>query len=518
VFPVELRAALNNDPVTFLLVGDSLFQRAYGRMLRARGFEPADVAEDEALEAAQTRELAGVVLLLRRGAPSALSLFEAIRRARPALPVVVMSYQPTVAEAVKLMQLGAHAYVPVALDATGVAAPSAELLDNLRCIVQLHSQTQAQNQNQRPAAPERGRPLDGNGLVGRSVPMRAVLRDVALVAPTRTTVLILGETGTGKERIAQAIHQGSPRRGASFVAVNCAAISETLLESALFGHEKGAFSGAHCRREGLFKIADGGTLFLDEIGETSPALQAKLLRVLQERQFERVGGTTSVSTDVRVIAATNRDLRQMVAERAFRSDLFYRLNVMVIQVPALRDRRDDMESLVSQVLARLSFELGIPRPAIGPELLERFAAYAWPGNVRELENVLERLLVVSQDRTVGLEDLPAEVREAGLGPRLALDGGGAAPDGRPVIPGASFREIERHAILATYEACGQSPSRTAHVLGLSPRTVHYRLREYRGEVGRRALPLATWPGRDVPWPERGRSLTPTVGTSHTDTP
>jgi DNA-binding NtrC family response regulator len=520
VFPVELRAALNNDPIPFLLVGDSLFQRAYGRMLRARGFEPADVDEDAALEAAQTRELAGVVILLRRGSPSALSLFEAIRRARPALPVVVMSYQPTVAEAVKLMQLGAHAYVPVALDATGVAAPSGELLDNLRDIIHAQAQAQGQGQiqNQRSGAPERGRPLDGQGLVGRSVPMRAVLRDVALVAPTRTTVLILGETGTGKERIAQAIHQGSPRRGASFVAVNCAAISETLLESALFGHEKGAFSGAHCRREGLFKIADGGTLFLDEIGETSPALQAKLLRVLQERQFERVGGTTPVSTDVRVVAATNRDLRQMVAERAFRSDLFYRLNVMVIQVPALRHRREDIEPLVSQVLARLSFELGIPRPAIGPELLERFAEYGWPGNVRELENVLERLLVVSQDRTVGLEDLPAEVREAGGAPRTPADLFAPAGDGRPLIPGASFREIERHAILATYEACGQSPSRTAHVLGLSPRTVHYRLREYRGEVGRRALPLAAWPARDEPWPPRARGLAAAVGTSDSDTP
>jgi DNA-binding NtrC family response regulator len=510
---VELQAAPNNDPVGFLLVGDSLFQRAYGRMLRARGLEAADVDEDGALEAAQTRELAGVIFLLRRGASSALSLFESIRRARPLLPIVVMSYQPTVAEAVKLMQLGAHAYVPVALDATGVAAPAPELLENLQGILA---------GQKAPASPERSRRLGvvpaGHGLVGQSVPMRAVLRDVALVAPTRTTVLILGETGTGKERIAQAIHQGSPRRAASFVAVNCAAISETLLESALFGHEKGAFSGAHCRREGLFKIADGGTLFLDEIGETSPALQAKLLRVLQERQFERVGGTTSVSTDVRVIAATNRDLRQMVAERAFRSDLFYRLNVMVIQVPALRHRREDIEPLVSHVLARLSFELGIPRPRIGPEILARFAEYSWPGNVRELENVLERLLVVSQDRTVGLEDLPTEVREAAGAPRLPGEGP-AARDGRPVIPGASFREIERHAILATYEACGQSPSRTAHVLGLSPRTVHYRLREYRGEVGRRSLPLAAWPGRNETWSESARGgLATTVGTSHTDIP
>jgi transcriptional regulator with PAS, ATPase and Fis domain len=339
--------------------------------------------------------------------------------------------------------------------------------------------------------------------------MKVVLQDVALVAPMKTTVLILGETGTGKERIAQAIHQGSPRRHASFVAVNCAALSETLLESELFGHEKGAFSGAHCRREGLFKIADGGTLFLDEIGETSPALQAKLLRVLQERQFERVGGTSPVTTDVRVIAATNRNLRQMVSERLFRSDLFYRLNVMTIHVPALRQRREDMEQLVSHILARLSFELGIPRPPLGREVMARFAEYGWPGNVRELENVLERLLVVSQDRTVGLGDLPPEIRLGPAASRVAPEPGEPADgawsqDGRPPIPGASFREIERHAILATYAACGQSPSRTAQVLGLSLRTVHYRLREYRGEDGRRTPRLETWTGaaHATPAPER----------------
>jgi DNA-binding NtrC family response regulator len=503
---VQLSCAANTDPVTFLVVGDPLFQGAYARLLRAHGLDSVSAEGDAALEAAEARELAGIVLLLRRGVPSALSVFEAIRRARPGLPIVAMSYQPTVAEAVKLMQLGAHAYVPVALDATGVAAPSSELVESLQGIL---------SSRQAAASPDQTRRLGvvvaGHGLVGESLPMRAVLRDVALVAPTRTTVLVLGETGTGKERIAQAIHQGSPRRGASFVAVNCAAISETLLESALFGHEKGAFSGAHCRREGLFKIADGGTLFLDEIGETSPALQAKLLRVLQERQFERVGGTTPVSTDVRVVAATNRDLRRMVAERAFRSDLFYRLNVMVIEVPALRHRREDIAPLVSHVLARLSFELGIPRPVIGPDLLERFARYAWPGNVRELENVLERLLVVSQDRTVGVEDLPAEVRLAEAAP-LARDGASPACDARPAIPGATFREIERHAILATYEACGGSPSRTAQVLGLSPRTVHYRLREYRGEAGRRAPPLGAWPAREEPWRARPRgALAATVG-------
>ncbi|HEY6864959.1 MAG TPA: sigma-54 dependent transcriptional regulator [Burkholderiales bacterium] len=493
------------DPVKFLLVGDALFQRAYGRLLRDRGLEVVEVAEEEAIEAAQTLDPAGVVLRLRRGVPAALSIFESIRRACPALPILVVSQQPTVAEAVKLMQLGAHACVPLLIEPTGAASPSPELLENLQAI--LHSR-QAASSSDRTG--RMGPVAAGHGLVGGSLPMRAVLRDVALVAPTRTTVLILGETGTGKERIAQAIHQGSPRRGASFVAVNCAAISETLLESALFGHEKGAFSGAHCRREGLFKIADGGTLFLDEIGETSPALQAKLLRVLQERQFERVGSTAPVSTDVRVIAATNRDLRQMVAERTFRSDLFYRLNVMVINVPALRHRREDIGPLVTHILARLSFELGIPRPAVGPEVLALLEEYPWPGNVRELENVLERLLVVSQDRTVTLSDLPAELRETTRPPSfVAGDPSSMVADGRPLIPGASFREIERHAILATYEACGQSPSRTAHVLGLSPRTVHYRLREYRGETGRRTQRLGGgWRAPEETWAERARGPLP----------
>jgi DNA-binding NtrC family response regulator len=481
---VELSIVPRSNPSTFSLVGDPAFQRPHGRLLRERGFSILEVPDEGAVEAAQSLDLAGMILVLRRGVPAALSVLEAVRCARPTLPIIVLAHQPTVSEAVKVMQLGARACQAIAVDAIGgdvVLSP--ELVDELEQILR---------GRQAAASPERTRQAVDHGLVGESAPMKAVLRDVALVAATRTTVLILGETGTGKERIAQAIHQSSSRRAASFVAVNCAALSETLLESTLFGHERGAFSGAHCRREGLFKIADGGTLFLDEIGETSAALQAKLLRVLQERQFERVGGTTPISTDVRIVAATNRDLRQMVSERLFRADLFYRLNVMVVHVPALRHRREDIGPLVSHILARLSFQLGIPRPTVGPEVVARLKEYAWPGNVREMENVLERLIVVSQDHPVGLADLPPELREVST----TLGDGGAIvrpADGRPLIPGATFREIERHAILATYDACGQSPSRTAQVLGLSARTVHYRLREYRGETGRRAS-TAHFPG------------------------
>jgi len=312
------------------------------------------------------------------------------------------------------------------------------------------------------------------GIVAQSAAMREVVRASALVAPTRTTVLLLGETGTGKERLAQAIHEGSPRRRGPFVAVNCAALAETLLESELFGHEKGAFSGAYARRAGRFELAHGGTIFLDEIGEISPGTQAKLLRVLQERRFERVGGNQTLTVDARVVAATNRDLRAMVAARSFRADLFYRLNVMTIEVPPLRARREDVPLLVAHLVPRLARELGLPVPPISAAALGALLRHEWPGNVRELENVLERALVLAQGTPVEGFDVPAPI------PAPA-----ASTEAAPAVPGASFREIERHAILTTYEACGRSPRRTAEVLGLSPRTVHYRLREYQGQRGRR---------------------------------
>jgi len=482
----------------FLLIGSVQFRQMQGTVLQEHAIDAIEAEDiDGASEALHSGDLCGVLLELRRRTPSPLGVLEGLRRLRPRLAVVVASAHPSVNEAVKIMQLGADSYVPFGNDEVPSkpssvvgGTPRSELLEAVLRIVE----------RQRVVAPiDRTRCLGsvavGQGLVGESAPMKALLSDVALVAPTKTTVLILGETGTGKEKIAQAVHQASPRRNAAFVAVNCAALSESLLEPELFGHEKGSFTGAHCRREGRFKMADGGTLFLDEIGELSPGLQVKLLRVLQERQFERVGGSQTLSVDVRVVAATNRDLRAMVAEGMFRSDLFYRLNVMVLRVPALRERPGDIRPLIAHILAKLSFELGIPRPEFGDDLLRRLSEYRWPGNVRELENVLERLMVVSQGREASWTDLPPELRPRERAERE--DGGrdGSPPPGEsggggPVIPGATFREIERYAILKTYETCGCSPSRTAEILGLSLRTVHYRLREYRGEEGRRRSSFA----------------------------
>jgi DNA-binding NtrC family response regulator len=396
---------------------------------------------------------------------SGFNLLEAARRLHPSSPVILFTAQPTIPEAVRAMQEGAESYLTKPF--------GGDLLRAVKKAVERRAGLE------REGVPLRApRALPPKGLVGDSPAMQAIFSQIGLIGPTRTTVLLLGETGTGKERLAQAIHDASPRRNEPFVAVNCAALVETVLESELFGHEKGSFSGALGRREGRFKVADGGTIFLDEIGEISPAVQVKLLRVLQERKFERVGGNETLSVDVRVIAATNRNLREMVETRAFRADLYYRLNVVALDVPPLRARKMDVPALVDHILPRLALDLGIPEPALTPQAMRVLTEYAWPGNVRELENVLERTLVLSRGKPISELLLARE-----LAPSEAV----ARPIDRqaPPVPGSTFAEIERHAIMTTYEACGHSPQKTAQVLGLSPRTIHYRLREYSGQRGRR---------------------------------
>jgi DNA-binding NtrC family response regulator len=435
-------------------------------VLNAAGADVTVVHEGQAALAALGANPPEIVVAeVRWQTGNGFSLLEAARRITPGAPAILFTSQPSVSEAVRAMQEGADSYLSKPL--------GAELLQAVRQGLERRAGLGRQGVPLR--AP---RTLPPKGLVGESPAMKALLSQIALVGPTRTTVLLLGETGTGKERLAQALHDSSPRRNAPFVAVNCAALTESVLESELFGHEKGSFSGAYSRHEGRFKVADGGTIFLDEIGEISPAIQVKLLRVLQERRFERVGGNETVSVDVRVIAATNRNLREMVEARTFRADLYYRLNVVALDVPPLRARREDVMPLVEHIVPRLALELGIDAPALTPEALRILAAHSWPGNVRELENVLERALVLSHGRPISelvlsrelLPDSPDDVPRDGAG---------------PVVPGSTFAEIERHAILTTYEACGRSPQKTAAILGLSPRTIHYRLREYAGKRGRR---------------------------------
>jgi formate hydrogenlyase transcriptional activator len=308
---------------------------------------------------------------------------------------------------------------------------------------------------------------DRDAMVGESPALRRVLEQIAQVAPTDSTVLIQGETGTGKELVARAIHERSPRRERALVKVNCAALPRDLVESELFGHEKGSFTGATQQRRGRFELADGGTLFLDEAGELPLESQAKLLRVLQEREFERVGGTRSLRADVRLIAATNRDLHARVAAGSFRADLYYRLNVFPIVVPPLRERRDDIPGLVRHFAARAARRLGRALEGISPAFVERASAYDWPGNVRELENLVERAIIMSNGGVLDAVELfsPASRSEKGP-PRAPLD--------------ATLEAMERAHILHVLERTGwviEGERGAARILGLNPSTLRGRLRK-----------------------------------------
>ena len=317
-----------------------------------------------------------------------------------------------------------------------------------------------------------------SNLVGESPALQSVLQLVQQAAPTKATVLILGESGTGKELIAQALHETSPRQGKPFVKVNCAALSESLLESELFGHEKGSFTGAAGRKEGRFERADGGTLFLDEIGEITPATQVKLLRVLQTREFERVGGTEAIKVDVRFVAATNRDLAAEVKAGKFREDLYYRLNVVAVTLPPLRERKEDLPPLVSHFIEKFSESYGKKVRGLAPGTLPTLLTHNWPGNIRELENAVERAVVLCQSEELTSDDFPP-----------ALQGPRAQKSADSLIPGASWSEIEREAILRTLEMVGGSTTKAAEVLGISIRKIQYRLTEYGGGTdGKAAVP------------------------------
>ena len=311
-----------------------------------------------------------------------------------------------------------------------------------------------------------------DGMVGEAPEMQAVYEVIRQAATTRATVLVLGESGTGKELIAQALHEQSPRKDKPFIKIACAALSETLLESELFGHEKGSFTGAAGRREGRFELADGGTLFLDEIGEMPASMQVKLLRALQQREFERVGGTQTLKVDVRVVAATNRDLATEVKEGRFREDLYYRLNVVSVTLPPLRRRKGDIPALVSLFIEKYGKSYGKELKGLAPGTMNALLAHDWPGNVRELENAIERAVVLAKGRELTADDLPPSLR----GPRPTPH------DVSSLVPGATMEQIEREAILRTLEIAGGSTAKAAEILGMSVRKIQYRLKEFAEEA------------------------------------
>jgi two-component system, NtrC family, response regulator HydG len=385
-----------------------------------------------------------------------IQLLGKIHESDPELPVVMMTAFGEVETAVGAMRAGARDYLskPVNVGELSVIVAREMSARKLRAEAGLLRARLAER-------------YSFDNIVGSSAPMQEVFKTVSQVAASRASVLITGESGTGKELIAAAIHQHSPRANGPFVKLHCAALAETLLESELFGHERGSFTGAAGRRDGRFQQANHGTLFLDEIGDISPSVQVKLLRFLQEREFERVGGNETVTVDVRVIAATNRDLPQLIAEGKFREDLYYRLNVIAIEMPALRKRPSDVPLLAGHFLRKYAKENGKAIKGFSGEALARLAAYNWPGNVRELENVVERAVVLARSGEITAADLPPSLVPAGKGAGLQ-------------IPGATMDQIERYAITKTLESTGGSTGRAAEILGMSVRKIQYKLHEYEG--------------------------------------
>ncbi|MDP3273640.1 MAG: sigma-54 dependent transcriptional regulator [Deltaproteobacteria bacterium] len=382
---------------------------------------------------------------------------ELVKRARArftSLPMIVVTAFGDVASAVAAMRAGAEHYLvkPVDFDELSMALERSLERSALR-----HEADSLRRQMQDK--------LGGvGGLLGTSPAMQQVYKLARQVAPARATVLITGESGTGKGELARAVHQMGPRNNAPFVSLHCAALAEGVLESELFGHEKGSFTGADRRRQGRFEQAHGGTLFLDEVGEIPASIQSKLLRVLQERSFERVGGNETLKVDVRLIAATNKDLAKEVAEGRFREDLYYRLNVVHITVPPLRARGNDALLLANHFLTRFAAENGKQIEGFTERATALLLGHRWPGNVRELENAIERAVVLCDSTTLDSRDLPLEPAPAS---RTGL-----------AIPGSTMAEIERYAILTTLQAVGGSTTKAAEMLELSVRTIQYRLHEY----------------------------------------
>jgi len=429
-------------------------------MLSAEGWSVVGVASGSAaIERLRSGEKVDLVLTdWRLPGADGLEVLDAARSVDPALPVIVMTAFGSIETAVDAMKRGAEDFI------TKPVEP-----DLLRLLVARAIERRARGRESLLFAEAQSRALPP--IVGNSAALKAVQVEAERVAATDATVLLEGESGTGKELFARAIHALSSRGRRAFVAINCAAIPDALLESELFGHERGAFTGASSRRPGKFELADGGTVFLDEIGELSPATQGKLLRVLQEKSFHRVGGTVPIQVDVRIITASNRPLDRLVAEGRFREDLYYRVRVFPIRIPPLRERPEDIDPLIDWFLEHLPGELKKKAVALDPAARERLRAYDWPGNVRELRNCLERAMILAEDRVIAERHL-----------RLAPEPLSAAPAGREEtleeVRERGARAAERLWLARALERAKGDRSAAAEALKLSPRRLEAKLREH----------------------------------------
>ncbi|MHB8069635.1 MAG: sigma-54-dependent transcriptional regulator [Desulfobaccales bacterium] len=445
-----------DDEVNYLTVMETLLGEA--------GYEVLTSANaPEALKILGSADLDLLLTDMKMPKMSGIELLEKSHQLYPDLPVIIMTAFGTVEKAVEAMKKGAFDYILKPFKNEEILVTIAKALGHRHLLLQNLMLSQ-----------ELEKKYGFPNIVGDSKVMQEILALVKRVAPSRATVLVTGESGTGKELIARAIHQCSTRASKTFISVNCAALTETLLESELFGHERGAFTHAVAMRKGRFELADNGTLFLDEVAEMSPALQVKLLRVLQEMEFERVGGNRTIKVDVRMVAASNRDLKEEVEAGRFREDLFYRLNVVHLQMPPLRQRQEDIPLLAVHFIHKYVTENLRGKMRITPEALKLLGQYPWPGNVRELENVMERAVILCHNSLITPQDLPKDLAPAAT--ETALDIDRLIPTHIP-LPEALER-IEEQMIRRALEQSGNVQVRAAEMLGITKSLLQYKLKKY----------------------------------------
>lgn len=460
--------------IKVLIVEDNSDAReAWSTLISSWGYR-VDSAEDgeQALQLIESSDPQILLLDLRLPKKDGLAVLREIRANGWQIPTIVISGEGDIDDAVQSIKLGAYDYLRKPVDPHHMEV----LLNNLRT----HLTVSKENQLLRRRLMDAG---ELGQLIGQSLAMRRVMAAIDQVSPSSASIVIVGESGTGKELAARTIHELSPRSSGPYIAINCAALPETLMESELFGHERGAFTGADRRREGCFELATGGTLLLDEIGEMKPELQAKLLRVLEERKVRRLGGSAEIPVDVRVLAATNRNLEGQLREGKFREDLYYRLNVFTIQLPTLRERSEDVPILIEHFLQQLAPAAGKSVMGMEAECLELLKAQRWPGNVRQLRNVIERALIVTRGPMISTADLPEEITFDMPESVKPNPPAGFKPDnghGHPALDvhvGMSLSAVKRELLLQTLKFTGGNKAKAAEILGVSLKTLYNHLKE-----------------------------------------
>lgn len=444
--------------VTILVVDDEQVHRyMLCSMFKQWGWKCVEADDGKvAVDAVAKHQYDAVLMDVRMARMDGMEAFSKIHAMNPALPVIIMTAYSSVDAAVEAIKHGAYDYLTKPLD-----------FDRLRLTLERavdKKEVEEKKQERKKSKPVES--IKKSSIIGVSLPMQELQEMISYVAPTEATVLITGESGTGKELVAAELHANSERKEGPFIRVNCAALAESLLESELFGHEKGAFTGADRERDGKFVQAAGGTLFLDEIGETSQAMQVKMLRVLQEQELQRVGGEETIFTDARIIAATNRDLEEEVRKGNFREDLYYRLNVVTVHVPPLREREEDISLLVQFFVEKFAVKNRREVTGITPGCMQLLESYQWPGNVRELENAIERGVILMRGEQLTEKSLPLSIQKQKAESRVVA------------VQGASLEEVEKQQILKTLEETGGNKSEAARRLGITRKTLQNKLQKY----------------------------------------